>query len=161
MTEKKEVNKSVGEEVEPLISETPTVVIEGKEYKMKRLGMVHTFKLARIVASGAAGIGKDINSLEMNAESVIGLLIVGFPYADKLICSLFADVLGVKIEDIMNPNLFPMGSEVDIIRALVKHIDVKAFFIKLTELMKMSVWKEFSKGTLTSSKKDTDGQTKK
>ena len=161
MTEEKKTSRSIIKEVEPLISETPTVIIAGKEYKMKRLGVVHTFKLARIIAMGAAGVGKEISNIEMNAESAIGLLIVGFPYADELILSLFADVLGVKIEDIKNPNLFPMGSEIKIIQALVGHVDVKAFFIKLTELLKTSVWKELSKGTSTSSKNDTDGQTKK
>ena len=160
MVEKK-VNKTINNEVEPLIGETPVVIIEGKEYRMKRLGIAHTFKLARIIGMGAAGIGKQVSNLEMNAESMIGLLIVGFPYADQLILSLFSDVLGVKIEDIKNPNLFPMGSEVDIIKALIGHIDVKAFFIKLTGLLKDPAWKGFSKGISTSSKPDMDGQTKK
>ena len=94
-------------------------------------------------------------------RKIIGLLIVGFPYADQLILSLFADVLGVKIEDIKNPDLFPMGSEVDIVQALIEHIDVKAFFTKLAGLLKNPAWKEFSKGISTSSKLDTDGQMKK
>ena len=161
MDKNKKEKVTLEKEIEPLMGETPIVVIEGKEYRMKRLGIAHTFKLARIVGMGAAGIGKQVGSLEMNAESMVGLLIVGFPYADQLILSLFADVLDVKIDDIKNPDLFPMGSEVDIIQALVKHIDVKAFFTKLTGLLKSQAWKEFSKEISTSSKLDMDGQMKK
>ena len=159
--EKEKASGSINDEVEPLISETPVVTIAGKKYKMRRLGMVETFKLARIVAMGAGGIGTEISKVKMNAESIMGLLVVGFPYASDLVMDLFANVLGVKIEDIKNPKLFPMGSEIDLIQALMGHIDVKAFFTKLTGLMKIPIWKEFSRGISTSSKKDTGGRTKK
>ena len=160
MVEKK-IDESISKEIEPLIGETPVVVIAGKEYKMRRLGMADTFKLARVIAMGAAGLGTEISKVKMDAESVIGLLVIGFPYASDLVMELFASVLGVKVEDVKNPNLFPMGSEIEIIQALVGHIDVKAFFTKLTGLTKMPIWKEFSRKISTSSKKDTDGQTKK
>lgn len=161
MVEEKKDKRTFEKEIEPLIGDTPTVTIKGKEYKMRRLGMADTFKLARIIAIGAAGIGKEISNLEMTAEAAIGLLIVGFPYADRQILDLFADVLGVKPEDIRNPDIFPMGAEVDIIKALVEHIDVKAFFTKLTGLLEMPILKEFLKKTSTSSRNDTAGPTKK
>ncbi|GAH45462.1 unnamed protein product, partial [marine sediment metagenome] len=80
---------------------------------------------------------------------------------DQQILSLFADVLGVKNEEIRNPDIFPMGSEIDIIKALVEHIDVKAFFTRLTGLLEMPILKEFLKKTSTSSRNDTSGPTKK
>ena len=128
---------------------------------MRRLGMEDTFRLAKILAIGAAGVGKEISSLEMTAESAIGLMIVGFPYADQRIFELFSSVLGIKIEDIKNPSLFPMGSEVDIIKALVEHIDVKSFFLRLAALAETPMLKGFLKKISTSSKKDMDGQTAK
>jgi hypothetical protein len=161
MVEEKKDKRIFEKEIEPLIGETPTVIIKGKEYKMRRLGMADTFKLARIIAIGAAGIGKEISSLEMTAESAIGLLIVGFPYADQQILNLFADVLGVKNEEIRNPDVFPMGTEIDLIKALVEHIDVKAFFLKLTGLLEMPILKEFLKKTSTLSRKDMVGLMKK
>ena len=162
MSARRTDDKNVFEkEIEPFIGETPIVIIQGKEYKMRRLGMVDTFKLARIIGIGAAGIGKELTTLEMTPESAIGLLIVGFPYADRQILDLFADLLGVDINDIRNPEKFPIGSEIDIIKALVTHVDIKAFFTKLTELLEMPALKEFLKKTSTLSKKDMVGQMKK
>lgn len=166
MVEEKKVDEKKKEEifkkeVEPLIGNTPTVTIQGKEYKMRRLGIVDTFTLARIIGVGAAGIGKELTDLEMTPDVAIGLLIVGFPYASKEILNLFASLLGVKPEEIRDPNLFPMGSEIEIIKALADHIDVKAFFTKSVELMKMPASKEFLKRISTSSKKDTSTLMKK
>lgn len=163
MVEKKkeEDKKTFEKEIEPLIGDTPRVTIKGKEYRMRRLGMVDTFKLARIMGIGAAGIGKEISSLEMTAESAIGLLIVGFPYAEEKILDLFASLLGVSEEEIRNPDVFPIGSEIEIIKALTGHIDVKAFFTKLTGLLETPALKEFLKKTSTSSRSGTAGQTKK
>lgn len=161
MSEKKKEKRTLEKEIEPLIGETPVVTINGKKYKMRRLGMEDTFRLAKILAIGAAGVGKEISSLEMTAESAIGLLIVGFPYADDRIFELFSSILGITMEEIKNPDLFPMGSEIDIIKALVEHIDVKAFFIRLTVLLEAPMFKEFLNKISTSSKKDTVGRTTK
>lgn len=161
MVEEKKDKMTFEKEIEPLIGDTPKVTIKGKEYKMRRMGMVDTFKLARIIGIGAAGIGKEITSLEMTAESAIGLLIIGFPFAEGKILDLFASLLGVSEEEIRNPDIFPIGSEIEIIKALVEHIDVKAFFTKLTGLLEMPILKEFLKKTSTSSRSGIAGLTKK
>lgn len=161
MTEKKDEKGIFEKEIAPLIGDTPTITIRGKEYKMRRMGIVDTFTFARIIGVGAAGIGKELTDLKMTPDVAIGLLIVGFPYASKEILNLFASLLGIKPEEIRDPNLFPMGSEIEIIKALVDHIDVKAFFTKSVELMKMPASQEFLKRISTSSKKDIIGQMKK
>jgi len=161
LVEKKIKKDILEKEIEPFIGETPVVTIGGKEYKMRRLGMADTFKFAQIIGIGAAGIGKELVTLDLTPEAVIGLLIVGFPYASDRILDLFAGLLGVKPEEIRDPNIFPIGSEVTIIKALVTHVDAKAFFIKLTELVEIPAVKEFLKKISTSSKKDTAGRTKK
>ena len=159
MTDKVEEKKSMyKEEMEPLIGETPTLTIKGKKYRVRRLGMVDTFRLARIVSIGAAGIGKEMSTLELTPEAAIGLLVIGFPYAEKHIIELFASLLDVKEEDMRDPNKFPMGSEIEIAKALINHIDVKAFFTKLPELLKIPMLKGFSKKTSTVSKKGTGGR---
>ena len=161
MVEESKDKKIIENEIDPLIGDTPIVTIKDKEYKMRRLGIADTFKLARIIGIGAAGIGKEIVALDMTPETAIGLLIVGFPFAADQILELFASLLGVTSEEIRDPNVFPMGSEVTIIKALVEHIDARAFFTKLGELMEIPALKGFLKKTSTLSKKDMAGQTKK
>ena len=162
MTDKKKVNKEEeSSEIEPLLADTPTVVINEKEYKLRRLGVGDTFKLARVISVGAAGMGKEIGSIEMNPEVVAGLLLAGFPYAERPMMELLASIVGVKYEDIKDPEKFPMGSEIAIITALTEHVDVKAFFEKLTGLLKTPAIKGFWKRISTLSKSDTDSGMKK
>ena len=162
MVDKKEVKKTEEfNEAEPLLAETPIVVINGKEYKLRRLGVGDTFKLARIISVGAAGMGKEIGNIEINPEVVAGLLLAGFPYAERHMMELLASIVGVKYEDLIDPEKFPMGSEISIITALTEHVDVKAFFGKLTGLLKMPAIKEFWKRISTLSKSDTDSGIKK
>jgi hypothetical protein len=147
----KSIKKSKVElnEVEAFIGDNPVVVIKGKEYKIRRLGVADIFKLGRILAIGAAGLGKEIGKLELNAEVLAGLLIVSFPYAENQCMEFIASVVDVKVEDLKNPELFPVDSILDILKALVEHEDVKAFFTKLGSLLKKPILKEFSKKDLT------------
>ena len=157
-------NKDTGKifnDVEPLFAETPTVTINGKVLKMRRLGVGDTFKLAKVISIGAAGMGAEIGNIELNSEVVAGLLMAGFPFAENEILELFASILGVEFEDMKDPEKFPMGSEIEIIGAMVEHIDVKAFFTKATGLLNRPAIKGFLKGISTSSKKDIESQTKK
>ena len=162
MSTKKDIDKKENfNEIEPLIAETPTVVINKKEYKLRRLGVGDTFKLARVISVGAAGMGKEIGNIEMNPEVVAGLLLAGFPYAERPMIELLASIIGVSYEDMKDPEKFPMGSEIAIISALTEHVDVKAFFEKLTGLLKTPVIKGFWKRISTLSKSDTDSGIKK
>ena len=158
---KKKKDEETFNEVEPLIADTPVVVINGKEYKLRRLGVGDTFKLARVIAVAAAGMGKEIADIEMNLETATGLLLAGFPYAERPMIELLAGIIGVKYEDMKDPEKFPMGSEIGIIMALEKHVDVIAFFGKLTELLKMPAVRGFWKRISTSSKSDTDSGMKR
>lgn len=147
----KSIKKSKVEsnEVEAFIGDTPIIVIRGKEYKIRRLGISDVFKLGRILAVGAAGLGKEIGKLELNAEVLIGLLVVSFPYAENQCMEFIASIVDVKIEDLKNPELFPVDSILDILKALAEHEDVKAFFTKLGSLLKTPILKELSKKNLT------------
>jgi len=133
------------DEVEAFVAESPTVTIKGRKYKVRRLGVSDVFKLGRILAVGAAGIGKEIGKLEMNPGVLAGLLIVSFPYAEDQCLEFIASIIDVKIEDLRDPELFPVDSILDILKVLAEHEDVKAFFTKLTGLLKAPVFKEFSK----------------
>jgi hypothetical protein len=139
----KEKEKDNG--IEALISEGKTVTISGREYQMRRLGIRDTFKLARIIAIGAAGMGKEIGKMDLNGEVLTGLLLVGFPYAEKQIMEFLADIIGIKYEELDDPIKFPMGSEIEMIEALAEHVDVKAFFSKATKLAKQPMFRKLSK----------------
>lgn len=154
-------NGKIFNDVEPLFAETPTVTINGKEFRMRRLGVGDTFKLARVISIGAAGMGAEIGNIELNPEVVAGLLLAGFPFAEDEILKLFASIIGVEFEDIKDPEKFPMGSEIEIIGAMMGHVDVKAFFTKATGLLKTPAVKGFLKSISTSSKQDIKSRMKK
>lgn len=141
----KKLDKKKFDEVEAFVGESPTVTIKGKEYKLRRLGVSDVFKLGRILAVGAAGMGKEIGKLEMNPGVLAGLLIVSFPYAEDQCLEFIASIINVKVENLKDPELFPVDSILDILKVLAEHEDVRAFFTKLTGLLKTPVFKEFSK----------------
>lgn len=141
----KKLEKKEFDEVEAFVAESPTVTIKGRKYKVRRLGVSDVFKLGRILAVGAAGMGKEIGKLEMNPGVLAGLLLVSFPYAEDQCLEFIASIIDVKVEDLKDPELFPVDSILDILKVLAEHEDVKAFFTKLTGLLKAPVFKEFSK----------------
>lgn len=141
----KKPEKKEFDEVEAFVAEAPTVTIKGRKYKVRRLGVSDVFKLGRILAVGAAGMGKEIGKMELNPGMLAGLLIVSFPYAEDQCLEFIASIIDVKIEDLKDPELFPVDSILDILKVLAEHEDVKAFFTKLTGLLKAPVFKEFSK----------------
>ena len=137
MSKEKDVTKGA----ETMIAEGPVVEVAGREYVMRRLGVRHTFAFARIIASGAAYLGKEVGSVfsqiqdgEGGAEAIGTLVLLGIPYSEKQAMSLLADVIGVSEEEFGNPELFPIGSELEIIKGLVDHQDLKAFFDQLKNL---------------------------
>ena len=145
----KNPEKKEFDEVEAFVAETPTVTKKGRQYKVRRLGIADIFKLGRILAVGAAGMGKEIGKMELNPGMLAGLLLVSFPYAENQCLEFIAGIIDVKVEDLKNPELFPVDSILDILKVLTEHEDVKAFFTKLTGLLKTPVFKEFSKKELT------------
>ena len=134
------------DEIEPFLGDAPIVTIKGREYKMKRLGITEIFKLGRILAVGAAGMGKEVGKIDLMDPSVLaGLLLVSFPYAENQCMEFIANIINVKVEELKNPELFPIDSVLDIIEVLMEHEDIKTFFIKLTKLLRTPIFKGFSK----------------
>ena len=132
---KKDQLKEVTTGMEPIVGETPTVEIEGKVYTMRRLGMQDTFRLAKILGVGFARLAgvASINKLDLETGALA--MIAAIPYAENDILNLLASIVGASPEDIRNPELFPFGSELDIIEALMEHQDLKAFFTRFERLM--------------------------
>jgi len=136
--------KSIVDEVEPLISEVPSITVKGKEYKLRRLGVADAFKLARIMSIGAGSLGKQITDYGevITSENFPAIVFASFLYEEVYVMNFLANMIGEKTEDFTNPKLFPIGTEMDIVYALAKHVDVLAFFGKLTGIMKKPLSKE-------------------
>lgn len=130
---KKDKLKEVTTGLEPIVGDNPAVEIEGKQYNIRRLGIADTFKLTRILSIGVSMMGGSIES--MNAKSAAMALFAAIPRAEKEIIDLLASLIGVKPEEIRDPDLFPMGSEIAIIEELVKHQDMQAFFTRLGKMI--------------------------
>ena len=65
---------------------------------------------------------------------------------------------------IRDPNVFPLGSELEVVEAIVEHQDIDAFFARLRSLMGSKALKSLGQRLnkrSTASKRDTGGQTKK
>ena len=137
MAEKK-TNKQKLEEVttglEPIVGERPTVEIEGRTYTLRGLGMQDTFKVAKIIGIGVKNMAGMFNFARMDMETMGLAMFAALPFADKEILDLLASIIGVTPKEIRDPDLFPMGSEIDIITALMNHQDLKAFFTRLQGL---------------------------
>lgn len=137
MSKERDVTKGA----EAMIADGPVVEVAGREYVMRRLGVRHTFAFARIIASGAAYLGKEIGSVfsqiqdgDGGAEAIGTLVLLGIPYSEKQAMALLADVIGVTEEEFADAEKFPIGSEIEVIKGLVDHQDLKAFFDKLKNL---------------------------
>lgn len=154
---KKEEKKDLTKGAMPLVGGAPTVELGvyqkneeteelelvTKEFKMRRLGISDTFKLMQIVAGGAAGLGAQLKTMDMSAEMVGMLLISGIPYQEKIAIELLASIIGVKPQDLANPDIFPMGTEIEIVQKLIDHQDMKAFMGKIGNMVKQPGMKSF------------------
>lgn len=117
------------------LADPPVVVVDGREYRMRRLGLQDTFRLARILSAGAARLGAELSKLDLTAETAVLLLIAGVPYAERETMELLADLLGVPVMELADPERFPMDAIVDIASALAEHQDLRAFFDKFAKLV--------------------------
>ena len=140
-----EQGKDLTQGVEPMIGDRPVVTItnrngEETQYQMRYLGIQDTFKIMQIVAQGAGYMGGNVldKIQKIDSQTMLMLVLAGIPFAEKQALSLLASIIGVEYADITNPDLFPIGSEIDIVEKLVKHQDLKAFFGKLAKLAKVN-----------------------
>lgn len=112
------------------------VTIGGKVYPLRRLNITDTLRLAQIMGIGATALGRDLALTGANmAQEVVMLLLAGLPYAEQKVIEFIASVVGLTIEQVRDPEVFPMGSELLVIDALVRHTDIQSFFATLQLVM--------------------------
>lgn len=141
-----------------LTYEPPVIEIAGVEYRLRRLGIVDTLRLAKILAAGVAGLGREIGNLDTLDPKVLGMLILaGAPFAEQQVLEFLGGIIGVSGADMKDPERFPMGSEVQIIEKLVEHEDVRCFFDRLRGIVKAPGLRSLLQSSSTSSKAGTGG----
>ena len=139
------VNPISDDEVQddPILTGPPEVVIEGRTYLLDRLGLRHTFRVARIMGRGVALLGDGAESMTLGQAAQV--IIASMAANESEVINLLASVLLVPSEDggppraitkdeLLDANLFPMDSIITVVQALAKHQDMKRFFTTVAAL---------------------------
>lgn len=122
----------------PILDPGPIVEIDGKPYPLRRLGVRDTFKLAKIVAVGAAALNptQQFTNNDMAKPEVLQqLLLAGLMAAETTVLELMASLISVTVKELEDPERFPMSTPLDIAMALVEHQDLRAFFAHVQPLL--------------------------
>lgn len=127
--------KSKSPTVDPITYEAPTIKVRGKDYPLQRLSVRHSLKLAKVLAAGVA-VGGEIPRAENMTPEALGTMLAGtLSYAEGAVLDLFASILGVTVDELTDAEHFPMGTELQVIEALVEHEDLRSFFASAKSLM--------------------------
>jgi hypothetical protein len=144
----------------PLTWQGPRLEIAGREYTVRRLGLLDIQRVARIYAAGSAYVNRKAlaNMNQMSVEE-IGTFVLDFiPYALDEVIEFVASLVGLKpgkSEEklkadetnegtIRDPNVFPISGMVDVIGALIEHEDVVAFFESVKRVAKSPALKNLT-----------------
>ena len=120
----------------PILDPGPIVEIGGNPYTLRRLGVRDTFKIARIVAVGAASTNRNLTDADLaNPENLQAMLLAGLMAAEQTVIELCASLIGVTVKELEDPDRFPMSTPLDIALALAEHQDVRAFFAHVQPLV--------------------------
>lgn len=121
----------------PILDNGPTIQVGDRTITLRRLGIRDTFAVAKIVAIGAQASQVKLGDAQMTDPNKLSeLMLTGFIAAEQTAMALLASLVGVTVKELEDPAQFPMGTELQIIEALVEHQDLKAFLSRAGELIK-------------------------
>lgn len=120
------------QEQDPVLSENFVITVAGNNYEMRRLGLRDVFRVARILGNGVAVLGDGTN--QYTPGQVVQVLVASMTRNETEVLALLADLLDVKIEDLQDPNTFPMESIIDVFEGLSEHQDLKSFLARIAAL---------------------------
>lgn len=112
-------------DTDPIMDAAPSVTIAGHEYELRRLGLRDVFRVSRIIGRGVSVLA---NTTEFTVGQVVQVLVSSMTANEEEVLTLIADVLGIKRDDLNDPERFPMDSIVDVLEALGRHQDLMGFF---------------------------------
>lgn len=172
----------------PMIWVPPVMELPDGKHPLRRLGLMDIEALTAIVVKASKFMDRKVvaNIDKFTAEEVGSFLIEYLPHAFDEIVAFLATVVGLEpgmplevVEKkrkkskakefhdpnegtIRDPNVFPLGSEIQLITLLTEHPDVVAFFGNSKALIENGVLKNLlglSSKPSTESNTDTDGPT--
>lgn len=118
-----------------ILQDNPVAVINGKAYPLRPLGVRDTIKLARIMSLGMMKAGQKLGDIDLKDPQTVGMLFMSAVlYAEDEVLDFLAYLLEVSPAAFDDPTQFPIGSELEIIEAMTKQVNVRAFFTKLLTL---------------------------
>lgn len=137
----------------PLVVELPIFEVEGKEYKMTRLGLTHAMMALRIFAAASGGIMKMsvVGNMQSNPAAIGLAILSALPYAENHVKDLIAASILKKTSrgyetvaklDLEDANRFPLESLITIIEQLGSHPDLRAFLKNIGRLQQSPLWEE-------------------
>lgn len=126
----------------PIAEEPRRLILDGREYTLRRLTVADTFRILRIVSKGA-GAALLADALPKTraatpAEALgqlVGLILAAIPYADKEIFEFLGSLIGISGEDFAK---LPMGSELEVVAALAQTTDLQAFAASFFKLLSVN-----------------------
>jgi hypothetical protein len=136
-------------EPDPILDDDPTVEIAGVTYTLRRLGLRDVFRVARIFGRGVAVLGDQGN--RVSPGQAVQVIVASMAQNETEVLTLMADVIGVKPDDLSDPERFPMEAIVDVARALAEHQDMVAFFRKLSGMIEAVPEMQTASGASSSS----------
>ena len=157
--------------LETLFPEIPSVEIEGRVYNIRRLGLNDAMAGLRVFAAGSGGIMR-LGAQNLSDPTNLAMAIMAaIPYAENHVKDFLAGILmyadtdkegnpkrdksgniitkRVTMDEITNPDLFPLGSFVNIIEALGKHPDLGAFVNNVKKLGNSPLWDQIKQSAGT------------
>lgn len=124
------------EGTDPYAIDPPRVTLAGTDAQLRRLGTRDIIALTKICHKVASRGSQEtliwLRKLPEELpwkERLIAMLIFGFPHAEHEITEWLASLLvGWTPADVLDPNKFPLGSEIKVFRAVAGHPDLGSFF---------------------------------
>jgi hypothetical protein len=128
---------------EVILKEKPTVTINGKTYTMRRLGIPHVFKFAKILGPSvhllvgvlAKSDGSNENAQRQSGLNLMTTIINIAPDLQQPLTEFIAGVIGVEPSVLEDPDEFPLASLDELYEGLSAHPDLKSFVERLRPLV--------------------------
>lgn len=115
--------------IDPVLYEPPIVTIEGIEYPLRRLSMKDVFRIVPIISKGASAIMA--GNGQLTPSQILAVLMQALITSEREVTALLADLIGVTPVDLEDGERFPITAAIDIIEAVAKHEDLKAFIARV------------------------------
>jgi hypothetical protein len=115
---------------DPVMAEPPTVMIAGKRYTFRRLGMRDVFTVSRILGRGVSVLA---NAGNVNPGTVLQVFVASMADNEDAVLDLLASLLRVTRDELDDPERFPMDAIVEVLTALSRHPDLASFMKRVQD----------------------------